>query len=78
MCLKVWMFWRRSRKKRTIEELGKYHHPLFQHLLDLAALDNCRKGIRQLPHHDLGQIVALATGNIAIAHAVFGDEHIVA
>jgi hypothetical protein len=60
---------------RSLEDIIR---SLIRHLLNVATLNNRRKSIRQLPHHGLGQIVSADSRNITIAHAVFGDEHIVA
>jgi hypothetical protein len=77
MSSKAWTCWRLCRKRRTIEVPGRIFRPFFHGLLDVAALDNCRKSIRKLVHHDLSQIVALDIRDVSVTHAVFGDEHVV-
>lgn len=48
------------------------------YLFNLAALYDCRKGIRQLMHHHLRHIVATRTRDVAVADAVLGDQDVVA
>lgn len=88
MSSKAWTYLRRCRKMMMIEELGRvsFVHPsthslassFLRHSLDVATLDNRRKSIPQLVHHNLGQIIACDTRNIAIAYTVLGDNHVVA
>jgi len=47
-------------------------------LLDVTALHDSRESICQLVHHDLRQIVAGHTRDVAVTHTVFGYKDIVA
>jgi len=62
-----------------IEQPGRkdVDHSAIRNLLDVAALDNRRKGIRKLVHHDLGQIVARDPRNVPVAHALLSHEDVV-
>lgn len=80
MYLRGWMFWPRRCKRRTIEHGSTGVNSLAYAkgaLLNILALHDSSESVRQLVHYDLGQIIAGHTRNIAVAHGVFSNQHIV-
>ena len=64
--------------EHTFSSFQSFHVQPLSESLNLAALNNSSESISKLMHNHLRDIVAAGAGDIPIAHAVLGDEDVVA